>query len=100
MSAGSRHAAEDPESQLLFGQFGDELARALEDLSDDFREVLLRYHVDGASYEEIARDLEIPLGTVLSRLHRARQALRGQLTAYASARGIGRVAASAEPLAA
>lgn len=100
MSAGSRHAAEDPETQLLFGQFGDELASALRGLSDDFREVLLRYHVDGASYEEIARDLEIPLGTVMSRLHRARQALRGQLTAYAGDRGIGRTAAGAEPLAA
>ena len=47
------------------------------------------------SYKEIAEILGIPLGTVMSRLHRARKLLRTELAGYANARGIGRGAARA-----
>jgi RNA polymerase sigma-70 factor (ECF subfamily) len=44
-----------------------------------FREILLLCEVDEMSYEEMAQVLAIPIGTVMSRLYRARKALRGQL---------------------
>ena len=48
-------------------------------LSDDFRTVLVLYDIRGLSYQEISAALEIPLGTVKSRLNRARQALREEM---------------------
>ncbi|MFW5867361.1 MAG: RNA polymerase sigma factor [Armatimonadota bacterium] len=48
-------------------------------LSDDFRAVIVLYDIRGLSYQEISDALEIPLGTVKSRLNRARQALREEM---------------------
>jgi RNA polymerase sigma-70 factor (ECF subfamily) len=53
-----------------------EMSRALEQLPDDQREALLLVVIEGASYEEAARILGIPAGTLMSRLSRARAALR------------------------
>jgi RNA polymerase sigma-70 factor (ECF subfamily) len=53
--------------------------KALSGLADDFRVVLVLREIDGHSYETIAEMLELPLGTVRSRLHRARMELREQL---------------------
>lgn len=53
--------------------------RELEGLDAKFREVLLRSTVGGESYEQIARKLNIPIGTVMSRLHRAKSTLRTRL---------------------
>ncbi|MCR6497751.1 RNA polymerase sigma factor [Shinella sp. CPCC 101442] len=55
------------------------LVRALEDLPDDARAVLMLVAVEGHSYQEVAGIMEIPLGTVMSRLSRARQMLRQKL---------------------
>jgi RNA polymerase sigma-70 factor (ECF subfamily) len=55
------------------------LARALNELPDDFRVVLVMYYFEDASYKEIAQQLAIPIGTVMSRLARAKQRLREQL---------------------
>ncbi len=55
------------------------LARALNELADDFRVVLVMYYFEDASYKEIAQQLAIPMGTVMSRLARAKQRLREQL---------------------
>lgn len=55
------------------------LARALDELPDDFRLVLVMYYFEDASYKEIAQQLAIPMGTVMSRLARAKQRLREQL---------------------
>lgn len=52
-----------------------EIYRALENLSHHHREVFLLYHLHGFSYEEISDQLDIPKGTVMSRLARAREAL-------------------------
>jgi len=53
--------------------------RALEELSVQFREILLLCEVEEMSYQEISETLAIPMGTVMSRLYRARQALRTAL---------------------
>ena len=57
----------------------DRLKKAIEELKDDYREVLLMWGVDGLKYREIAEILEVPIGTVMSRLHRARKLLADRL---------------------
>lgn len=59
-----------------------DLAEALEDLSPEHREVIALREIRGLSYAEIAEALAVPRGTVESRLHRARQALRERLKEY------------------
>lgn len=54
--------------------------RALDALSREDRELLLLRHLDGLSYEELAQRLEIPIGTVMSRLFTARKRMRDKLT--------------------
>lgn len=51
----------------------ERLKRAIEDLIPEHREVLLMWGVDGLKYREIATILDVPIGTVMSRLHRARK---------------------------
>lgn len=51
-------------------------AAAVERLEDDFRLPLLMFYMQGLRYEEIATELEVPVGTVMSRLSRAKQKLR------------------------
>jgi RNA polymerase sigma-70 factor, ECF subfamily len=70
----------------------DEVMLALKKLAPAFQEAILLADVEQFSYKEIAEILGIPLGTVMSRLHRARKLLRTELTAYANAHGIGRTA--------
>jgi RNA polymerase sigma-70 factor (ECF subfamily) len=67
-----------------------EVIEALADLPDGFQEVVLLCDVEELSYREIADVLAIPIGTVMSRLHRARRLLRVALAGYATDRGIGR----------
>ncbi len=66
----------------------DEVKRALEELPENFRLPVLLADVDGFAYKEIAEMLEIPLGTVMSRLHRGRAALRASLAGYAQRSGM------------
>lgn len=54
--------------------------QALSELSEEFRTALVLKEMDGMSYEEIAAVVEVPLGTVRSRIHRARLELRAKLT--------------------
>lgn len=61
----------------------DEVLRAIDELPDAFRETLVLSDVEGLSYQEIARMLDIPVGTVKSRLFRARHMLQGRLYRYA-----------------
>jgi RNA polymerase sigma-70 factor (ECF subfamily) len=53
--------------------------RALAELSEEFRTALVLKEIEGMSYEEIAEVMEVPLGTVRSRIHRARLELRAKL---------------------
>ncbi len=71
-----------------FQAMDQQLVHALEDLPEDYRAVLLLWAVEDFSYKEIATTLEIPIGTVMSRLHRARQRLIQQLRPYAIQEGL------------
>lgn len=77
--------AEDPEGAILTDQLSDEVTRALDELPDDYRVVVLLADVEGLRYKDIAEALGCPIGTVMSRLFRARRQLEEALRAYASA---------------
>lgn len=66
---------------LDWEQVDETLKTAIEDLKPEYREVLLMWGVDGLKYREIGEILEIPIGTVMSRLHRARKLLSDRLLA-------------------
>lgn len=74
--------------EALQEELGDEISNALNALEDDFKSVILLCDVEGFKYEEIAEILDIPVGTVRSRLHRARQMLKSKLVRYAQEMGI------------
>jgi RNA polymerase sigma-70 factor, ECF subfamily len=69
-----------PESRLIEQATRTRVQQALETLPVHFREILLLCDVEDMSYKEIAETLSIPVGTVMSRLSRARKALRGALS--------------------
>jgi RNA polymerase sigma factor (sigma-70 family) len=66
---------------------GDEVAMALNGLPIDFRTVIILCDIEGFTYEEMAKILDIPIGTVRSRLHRARNLLKEKLRSYAKSMG-------------
>ncbi len=66
---------------------GDEITNALNSLDIDFRTVIILCDLEGFTYEEMAKILDIPIGTVRSRLHRARNLLKEKLTKYATSMG-------------
>jgi RNA polymerase sigma-70 factor (ECF subfamily) len=74
---------EDPQGAFFDRIVDDELLRAIDQLPVAFRETLVLSDVEGMSYQEIAGILGIPVGTVKSRLFRARQLLQGKLYDYA-----------------
>jgi len=75
------------EIEAIRTHLGDELSRALDRLPSDFRLPFLLSTFEEFSYKEIAEILEIPIGTVMSRLFRARRMLRSELLEYARASG-------------
>ena len=77
-----------PATPLNWDQLDERLKGALENLQEEYQMVLLLWAVEELSYKEIADVLEIPIGTVMSRLHRARQKLSGQLRDYAKQEGL------------
>jgi len=79
----SRHYEQDVFSNLL----DDEISKAITDLPEDFRTVIILSDIEGFTYDEIADFVDIPVGTVRSRLHRARKMLYSQLYDYAKDRG-------------
>ena len=66
---------------------GDEISNALNALAIDFRTVIILCDLEDFTYEEMAKILDIPIGTVRSRLHRARNLLREKLGSYAHSMG-------------
>ncbi|HYG41082.1 MAG TPA: sigma-70 family RNA polymerase sigma factor [Cytophagales bacterium] len=66
---------------------GDEVSNALNSLPVDFRTVIILCDLEGFTYEEMAKILDIPIGTVRSRLHRARNILKDKLNSYAKSMG-------------
>lgn len=71
--------SDTPESLLIERTGADAVRYAIEQLPEVFREVILLCDVEDASYREIAEILSIPMGTVMSRLARARKAVRASL---------------------
>ncbi|MCA9537678.1 MAG: sigma-70 family RNA polymerase sigma factor [Myxococcales bacterium] len=90
-----RYAAEErsylpPETrdEFLKHLVGDEVMRALDELPFEFRMTVLLADMHDLSYKEIADVLDCPVGTVMSRLHRARKLLQAKLLSYAVDRGV------------
>ncbi|MFC7326310.1 sigma-70 family RNA polymerase sigma factor [Marinactinospora rubrisoli] len=83
-SSGSRSA----EAEVLDNLPDSAIRHALARLPADFRLVVYLIDIEGFSYKEVATRMDTPLGTVMSRLHRARRQLRGELADYARERGL------------
>lgn len=79
----SNHLVEDVFNNLL----DDEVSEAITSLPEDFRTVIILSDIEGFTYEEIADFVDCPIGTVRSRLHRARKMLYVRLNKYAQDRG-------------
>lgn len=77
----------DLREEMFQGMMGDEVTNAINSLPVDFRTVILLCDIEGFKYEEISKIIDIPIGTVRSRLHRARNMLKEKLTAYAKTLG-------------
>jgi len=78
---------DDPQGTFFDRIVDDEVLRAIDALPEQFRETVVLSDVEGMSYEEIARILEVPVGTVKSRLFRARRLLQQKLYEYAVGMG-------------
>ncbi len=88
-------AASAPEEEVFSNAMDDVVARAIEELPEEFRTVVILCDIEEFTYEEIADFVDCPIGTVRSRLHRARKMLASRLYDYARERGYG----SGEPAA-
>jgi RNA polymerase sigma factor (sigma-70 family) len=80
-------ATSDLRTESVQDLIGDEVANALNSLPVDFRTVIILCDIEGFTYEEMAKILDIPIGTVRSRLHRARNLLKDKLRNYALSMG-------------
>jgi len=78
---------DNPERRLFAKIFDDDIKKAIEELPDDFRLVVVLSFLEGFSYQEIADIADLQLGTVKSRLHRGRKLLQKQLFDYAIRNG-------------
>jgi RNA polymerase sigma-70 factor (ECF subfamily) len=73
---------------VLEGLVESDIKRAVESLPETFRVPVLLADLEGFAYKEIAEILDVPIGTVMSRLHRGRKALQRALWDFAQARGL------------
>lgn len=80
--------AVDLRVEMFQDMMSDEITKAINMLPADFRTVILLCDVEDFTYEEIAKIVDIPVGTVRSRLHRARNMLKDMLRNYAKTKGI------------
>lgn len=83
----NRQITPDLRVESLKDMIGDEISNALNSLDVDFRTVIILCDLEGFKYEEMAKILDIPIGTVRSRLHRARNLLKEKLSEYAKSMG-------------
>lgn len=77
----------NPEEMLFAKIFDDDVKKAIEELPDDFRLVVVLSFLEDFSYQEIADIVDLQLGTVKSRLHRGRKLLQKKLYDYAVKNG-------------
>lgn len=78
---------EDPQGAFFDKIVDDEVLRAVDQLPEAFREAVTLSDVEGLSYEEVAKVLDVPVGTVKSRLYRGRRLLQAKLYDYAVSMG-------------
>jgi RNA polymerase sigma-70 factor, ECF subfamily len=83
-------AGRSAEDELMDWFTDTEVKEAVEALPEQFRMAVLLADVEGFSYKEIAEILDIPIGTVMSRLHRGRKSLQKQLFEFAASHGLTR----------
>jgi len=76
-----------PEEEILENVLDEDVKRALDDLPPDYRMAVILADLEGFSYKEIAGILELPLGTVMSRLYRGRKLLESAMLTYAREHG-------------
>ena len=77
----------DLREEIFQNMMGDEVTNAINKLPIDFRTVILLCDVEGFTYEEISKIINVPIGTVRSRLFRARNMLKEKLKEYALSMG-------------
>jgi RNA polymerase sigma-70 factor (ECF subfamily) len=85
--------SDDPENLFFNKVFDDDVKKAIEELPEDFRLVIILSFLEGFSYQEIADILGLNIGTVKSRLHRGRKLLQKSLWDYAVKNGFVKEAA-------
>jgi len=78
----------NPEAALGSARIDEAVQEALRGIPEDYRAALVLSLVEGFSYREVASILSCPIGTVMSRIHRARKLLREQLVDLARSEGI------------
>lgn len=81
-------AGRSAEDEVMDMFTDDEVKQALESLPEQFRIAVLLADVEGFSYKEIAEIVDVPIGTVMSRLHRGRRALEKALYEFGMERGL------------
>lgn len=84
---GSYAGYSDLRQDMFENMMGDEITMAINKLPEDFKIVILLCDIEGFTYEEISKIVSIPIGTVRSRLHRARNTLKENLQEYARSLG-------------
>lgn len=75
------------EKEIYDNLLDDEISSAIASLPDDFKTVIILSDIEGFTYDEIADFIDCPVGTVRSRLHRARKMLFAKLQNYAAEKG-------------
>jgi len=88
ISAATMRSMRDAETLALRPELARHISRALDDLPEEFRTVVLLADVEEFAYKEIADVLSCPIGTVMSRLHRGRRILKGKLLQQARDSGL------------
>jgi RNA polymerase sigma-70 factor (ECF subfamily) len=86
--AGDGSSSRSAEEEALASFTDDEVKAAIESLPEAFRIAVLLADVEGFSYKEIAEITDVPIGTVMSRIHRGRRALQKALHGFAESRGL------------
>ena len=86
-SSHTSHLGKSAEDEVLENIADKDVKDALAAMPEEFRMAVYLSDVEGFSYKEIAEIMEVPTGTVMSRLHRGRKLLRESLAAYAKERG-------------
>ena len=84
----SQERFSNPEHSLLFDTVSDDVKAALEELPEEYRQVVELTDLQGHSYKQVAKMMKTPAGTVMSRLHRGRKLLAKSLEGFAQMEGI------------